>query len=89
MKAGIVASVAEEEETFDELREESLSPALDSGSLVLRGAHRASVAPSVMHGKVRNPGGVHGPVLEFEGVHGPLEETDEAQEAVAASCESL
>lgn len=86
MKAGIVASVAEEEETFDELREESISPALDSGSLVLRGA---SVAPSVMHGKVRNPGGVHGPVLEFEGVHGPLEETDEAQEAVAASCESL
>lgn len=88
MKAGIVDSVteAEEEQSSDELHEESLSPALHLDSWVLRRALRASVAPSGMHGKVRVPGRV---ALVSGGVHSPLEETDEEQEAVVASDESL
>lgn len=91
MKAGIVDSVteAEEEQSSDELHEESLSPALHLDSWVNRRALRASVAPSGMHGKVRVPGRVDGPALVSGGVHSPLEVTDEAQEAVVASDESL
>lgn len=91
MKAGIVDSVteAEEEESSDELLEESLSPTLDFDSWAHCWALRPSIAPSGMHGKVLVRGGVHDPALVFEGVHGPLEETDEAKEAVVASAESL